>query len=139
MKLLTLTTFISLLALVVSCGSEETKEEKSSEKEKVEKKSYKNKPVYNVAVGESVEIYYSTNSCCFYCVANQMALKNVELIAEKNIKDDPEDCQGCNYVSAFVFKATSVGTDTVFLKNPTASSTCEDITFEPEVYVINVK
>ena len=56
-------TFILLLALSVSACT-----------------SYENKNRYEVSVNEKAEIYYSTNSCCFYCVSNERQLKHVKLV-----------------------------------------------------------
>ena len=66
-------------------------------------KSFQNKKIYKVKVGESFRIYYSTNSCCHYCIPNKVRLKTVEIL--KTIQVDPgEGCMGCSYVGAFVVK-----------------------------------
>ena len=101
--------------------------------------NHENKDKYEVNVGETVEIYYSTNSCCYYCLSNIQELNHVDLLETKTIDTDPEDCAGCNYTYAFVFKAESVGIDTVELKSLTASMDCDSNNVMPEKYIIEIK
>lgn len=98
-----------------------------------------NKETYEVAVGETFEIYYSTNSCCFYCIYNQSSLQHVEKIDDLTVDSGPDDCDGCNSVSKYVFKATSVGEETIELKNVVASSSCEEYEGEVDSFKVIVK
>ena len=100
---------------------------------------YKNKDSYVIEVGETIEIYYSTNSCCQYCVANNQELVHINLLEDKTIDPGPKDCQGCNYMAAFIFEGVSVGTDTVELKVVPASKDCYNNDVEPEIYIVEVK
>ncbi len=102
-------------------------------------KTYENKPVYELKIGETVEIFYSTNSCCYYCFAEEQNLKHIEFVEDKTIDSGPKDCAGCNYTAAYVFKAQSVGTDTVKIKHVVASKSCEEAEGPPEEYIIHVK
>ena len=68
-------------------------------------KVYENKPVYEINVDETVEIYYSTNSCCYYCFSEKQNLSHIEFLEEKSIDSGPDDCAGCNFTKAYVFKA----------------------------------
>ena len=101
--------------------------------------SYKNKDRYEIKVGETVEIYYSTNSCCYYCLSNEKDLNHIKLIERITIGNGPEDCAGCNHTSAFVFKAESPGIDTVELKLLRATVNCDSNNVEAEKYVIEIK
>lgn len=101
--------------------------------------TYKNKEHYEVAIGDTFEIYYSTNSCCYYCVANNDTLKHIKLIEDKIVNKDKSDCDGCDYTAAFSFKAISKGVDTVSLKLLEANSSCLDTTVSSEKYIIDVK
>ena len=100
--------------------------------------SYENQEHYQIYVGETIDIFYSTNSCCYYCVSNLGNLKHVALIEDKTIDNGPENCDGCNSTSAFVFKAVSIGIDTVKLKRVEASTDCEKSDSEPEIYIIEI-
>ena len=86
--------------------------------------NYDNKYKYEINVGETVQIYYSTNSCCYYCITNKHELNHVDILETKTIDTGPEDCAGCNYMYALVFKAESVGIDTV-VQNTGSSAECK--------------
>jgi hypothetical protein len=107
---------------------------KSSSKKK---EAYKNKEVYDIKLGESCRIYYSTNSCCFYCIYNRSELDNVTLAEDLVLDGGPKDCDGCNVQYAYVFKGIKAGTDTVQLKTLPASQSCEDSAYVAK-YVIRV-
>ncbi len=100
---------------------------------------YTNKGSYKISTNESVELYYSTNSCCYYCVSNKSELKYTQLVEDKMIDKGPSDCEGCNYISAFVFKGKSKGIDTVELKIVQANMDCYSNDVQPERYIIEVK
>lgn len=101
--------------------------------------NYENKDKYEVEVGETIEIYYSTNSCCYYCLVNSMDLKHTELVEQKTVDPGPKGCAGCNFTGAFVIKATSAGTDTIQLKNVQANMTCDSMPGEPQKFVVQVR
>ncbi len=102
-------------------------------------KTYENKPFYKLKVNETVEIYYSTNSCCYYCFAEDQNLNHIEFLEDKTIDSGPKDCAGCNFVAAFVFRAKSPGIDTVKLLHSVASKPCEEAEGPPEEYIIQVE
>ncbi|MCC6722442.1 MAG: hypothetical protein IT243_09595 [Bacteroidia bacterium] len=106
---------------------------------KPKEKSYNNKPVYELKIGETLEIYYTTNSCCYYCFAKEQKLEHIEFVEDKTVDKGPKDCDGCDYTSAFVFKAKTVGTDTVRIKNSVASEQCETSDNPTQKYVVIVK
>lgn len=101
--------------------------------------SYENKDRYEVSINEKVEIYYSTNSCCFYCVSNEKQIKHVKLLESKTMDSSPSDCVGCEYTAAFVFEGKYVGIDTIELKRLGAREDCENNDVKPERYIIEVK
>jgi hypothetical protein len=108
---------------------------KSSSKKR---EAYKNQEVYDIKLGDSCRIYYSTNSCCFYCIYNRNELDNVALINDLVLDEGPKDCDGCSVQYAYVFKGIKAGTDTVQLKTLPASQSCEDSAYVAK-YVIRVK
>lgn len=100
--------------------------------------SYENQTHYELAIDETVEIYYSTNSCCYYCFAEEQNLRHIEYIEKKTLDSGPTDCDGCNSTSAYIFKAISAGIDTIRLKHTVASVSCEDADVAPEEYIVKV-
>ncbi len=101
--------------------------------------SYENKANYEIKVGETVEIYYSTNSCCYYCLSSEGDLNHVKLIERKTVDNGSKDCEGCTNTNAFVFIGGSVGKDTVELKLLEAKDDCENNDLETEKYIIEIK
>jgi hypothetical protein len=102
-------------------------------------KEYENQNEYEVKIGETVEIYYTTNSCCYYCLSNEKDLKHVKLIERRKIDGGKKDCAGCNYTAAFVFKAVSIGIDTIELKLLGAAMDCDSNEVDSEEYIIRIK
>lgn len=103
------------------------------------KKNFTNREHYEILAGGQFEIYYTTNSCCQYCVLNGSELTVVKLVDDKVVKDYPKDCYGCDRASAFVFEAIAAGTDTIYLNSREASASCYELAGEPEKYVVTVK
>ncbi|MGH1336078.1 MAG: hypothetical protein ACRBFS_08110 [Aureispira sp.] len=101
--------------------------------------NYKNKINYKTKVGEIVEIYDSTNSCCYYCLSNEKDLKHIKLMERKTIDEPSKDCDGCNHTEAFVFKTESIGIDTVELKLLEATMECDNNGIESKKYIIEIK
>lgn len=102
------------------------------------KHAYTNTSNYILAVGKTIEIYYTTNSCCYYCISNVDALKHVELVGTKTVDPGPKGCDGCDYTAAFIFKGKSVGTDTIKLNHQIANTSCNGDPDTQEIYVITV-
>ena len=121
MKKLFLLSTISLFLL--SCDNQEV---------------YENKEFYEIQIGESVEIYYATNSCCYFCCANRSDLTHVSFLEEKTVDSGPSDCDGCAFTGAFVFVGQTEGIDTVKLISRTANQDCDSITEPTENFIIKV-
>ena len=102
----------------------------------INQKEYKNQKSNILKVGNQLELYAKTNSCCPYlfCHENQLShtkFDNKEMIMLK------EDCAGCTYVSAFKFTATSVGKDTIILKQVQGGVECDMEAVLTEEYYID--
>jgi len=104
-----------------------------------ENKVYNNKAKYEINVNETVEIYYTTNSCCYYCVSNEKELMHIKLIERKLIEAEPNDCIGCNHTSAFIFIGQSKGIDTIEVKGLGVTMNCDSNNVPPEKYIIEIK
>lgn len=104
-----------------------------------EDKVYLNQETYQLKVGETVEIYYSLNSCCGMCVGNSHDLQSTKHIDEITVDRAPEDCDGCSTTYAYVFKAIASGTDTLELRHYEASDYCESPDATVSTFIINVE
>jgi hypothetical protein len=100
--------------------------------------NYTNSHAYHIGLNEQVEIYYSTNSCCYYCIANLDALRHVSFIQSKMYDRGKSDCEGCNYQAAFVFEGKSTGVDTLIIKHHTAGIPCDSLSISTQKYIIHV-
>jgi predicted secreted protein len=91
-------------------------------------KNFTNKKVYKLKVGETFEIYYSTNSCCYFCLSNTNQ-SIVNQISNKRIKDNlDETCAGCDALYSLKFKAVKKGEAYIYTKIVPASKACSDST-----------
>lgn len=86
--------------------------------------NYSNQTEYIVDVGDTVRIYYSFNSCCQYCISDN--LSSIVLVDDREVDPGETDCDWCERVYAFFFQAIRPGTDTIFGKTVPASKSCED-------------
>jgi|GEM_PF-2522432 len=120
---------ILLISIIIFCSCNN----------KLDPNNFINKDFYEVKVGETINIYYSTNSCCYYCILNLSEISNVSFIKDTLIINSEEDCQGCNELRAFEFKATKLGLDTIKLNSSTASQDCYSKPSKPMTYIIKVK
>lgn len=100
---------------------------------------YKNKTIYDIAVSDSCEIYYSNNSCCYNCIDQIHKLSTVQLIRTKLIDMGPEDCEGCDAQFAYVFRGVKPGIDTLIIKSTTATEDCQATGDTIGTYIIRVK
>lgn len=117
-------TFIGISILLIGCSNSE---------------NYYNKEHYIISVGETVHIYYSTNSCCYPCLANQFELKHISLIDTKTVSRESRDCAGCDYVGELVFKSTSIGIDTIELKILPMNVRCDSNEFIADKFIVETK
>lgn len=101
--------------------------------------NHENKSHYEVNPNEEVEIYYTTNSCCYYCIVNEAELKHVMLKDDKQVAPPPSGVDGGSYTRAFVFFAVSAGTDTIKLREVPGGEDCATHTGPTENYIISVK
>jgi hypothetical protein len=104
-----------------------------------EEEVYLNQETYDLKVGETVDIYFSLNSCCGMCVGNSDDLQSIEWIDEITVDRAPEDCDGCNTTYAYVFRAIAPGTDTLELRHYVASEYCESPDATVSTFIINVE
>lgn len=98
-----------------------------------------NQNIYDIQVGDTLKIYYSTNSCCEYCIANRSKLRNISLIDDILVQSANKNCAGCNSVHALLFLAENKGMDTICGKIITASQSCLDSLECMDEFIVNVK
>ncbi|MEN9445423.1 MAG: hypothetical protein RIS47_2314 [Bacteroidota bacterium] len=101
-------------------------------------KTYENPAVLRASIGDTVRIYYATNSCCRYCLLNASALRHTQYIDNVLVENSEDGCVGCNATYAFWFLATEVGTDTIYCNIATASAPCNDTLSQADRFIIEV-
>ena len=125
---------ISILT-ILSCSQTVNKNETPSSSEE----KFENKKVYNVQVGDTIEIYYSTNSCCKYCLGNETKLLKLEYIGRKIVVPEKKGCEGCNHTAALRFVAVTKGTETIRGGIIHPLENCSDSIPDLEKFVVNIK
>ena len=90
-------------------------------------------------VGDTVEIYYTTNSCCQYCQPNADKLKHLKYLGSKTIVEAKKECAGCSQISELMFVATSEGTDTIKDATIGPLDNCNDTIKGLTEYIIEIK
>ncbi len=132
--------FLNILFLV-SCSDSANKMKFPIERinEHIVFNSYKNKSYYSVNIGDTINIYYTTNSCCKYCQPNTKKLQHLEYFESKIVIPSKKDCEGCNYTSALMFVAKSVGVDTIKDVIISPFSNCNDTLKELKKYIVRIK
>lgn len=123
MKLLTT---IILLSLLFSCTN------------------YQNKPKYTLKPNETVEVYFTLTGGVNVplCLVNQSNLKHIEYLKIKTVEESPKDCAGgCEFTIAYVFKATSKGTDTLKFNYVPNFVVCDSVRPDTvlEQYIVEVR
>jgi hypothetical protein len=100
---------------------------------------YKNKPKYSINIGDTIEIYHTTNSCCNYCQPNADELQHLVYIGSKIVIPSKKDCEGCNYTSALMFVAKSAGIDTIKDVIIPPLSECNESVANLNKYIVRIK
>jgi hypothetical protein len=139
-----LTIILSLVFLtLLGCQEKSINSEKSSEsKTKTSSEKLKlNQNKYRIQIGDTVKIYYSTNSCCQNCFPRLDELKFIKYIGRKiEIKPDNQ-CDGCNSLSSINFIGTAKGIEKVYYKQISPMVKCDSIkelqNFEMYTIVVN--
>ena len=112
------------LLIFSSCEeSSELKKEKNAQSEisknnVVTEQDVSNKPIYNIAIGDTVKIYHSYTSGLEISRGLSMEkLNHVEYDGVLNIDTGNSPyCEGCTITIAYLLIGSSVGTDTIFDK-----------------------
>lgn len=102
-------------------------------------KAYTNKSHYSIAIGDTLEIYYTTNSCCQYCQPNAEKLRHLKYVGSKIILAERKDCIGCSQTSARMFLAKSKGIDSIKDATIGPLDNCSDTIKDLKNYIIEVK
>lgn len=71
----------------------------------------------------------------------QNNLKHIEYQEIKTVEESPRDCMGCDYTFAYVFKATSKGTDTLKFNYVPNFVVCDSVGPDTvlEQYIVEVR
>ncbi len=142
MRLILISFCLSFLA--VGCSQKTRKAERMLEAAAAAVEAeidYANQETYNVSVGDTVQIYFENNSCCYICVPNQDKYSHLLYVGEKMVKADNNDdglCVGCSSTFAQLFVAKSVGTDTVKIGIYLPANPCEEGRGNLTSFTVNV-
>lgn len=126
--------FVFFFLLLNACESN-----KLNEQPRLKASDYKNKHRYSAIIGDTIEIYYSINSCCQYCQPNAATLKHLEYLGQKIVIPEPKDCEGCNHTTALMFVAKSKGIDTIYSGTIPPLANCNDSTKNLDKFIVEVR
>jgi hypothetical protein len=104
----------------------------------IKSKDFFNSDRYNISVGDTLRIYYTTNSCCYYCLPGKHESSLLEYIGEELVVPSEKDCDGCSSTSALLFVANSPGTVELKGRIVAASRGCEDSTATWETFFVHI-
>jgi hypothetical protein len=127
-----------IVLLIVACNNVDDKKS-LPKKDAPNINIYKNKSTYSINIGDTIEIYHSTNSCCKYCQPNAEKLKHLDFIGSKIVIPEKKGCEGCNHTSALMFVAKSVGVDTIKDAIIPPMSICKDTIKGLSNYIVRIK
>ena len=127
-----------IVFLIAACNNANDKKSKPNN-ELRNIKVFKNKSTYSMNIGDTIEIYHTTNSCCKYCQPNTDKLQHLDFIGSKNVIPSKKGCEGCNWTSAFMFVAKSKGVDTIKDAIIPPMSICKDTIKGLTNYIVRIK
>jgi len=79
---------------------------------------FKNKPLYNLNVGDTLNLFFNENTFSNYCLPNQNQLKHLSYFDKKVVVPPAKkECEGCTITVSKMFIATSPGIDTILYKS----------------------
>ena len=110
-------------------------------KMKAPEQDFSIKEVYNVQIGDTVSIYYTTNSsCCPLQFPNRDSLNNFKFIKTTVVKDSrKEHCVGCSKTYSMKFIAIRQGVDTLFSQSIHPLQQSTDTVLKRNQYILNAK
>ena len=88
---------------------------------------FKNKPLYNLNVGDTLNLFFNENTFSNYCLPNQNQLKHLSYFDKKvAVPPAKKECEGCTITVSKMFIATSPGIDTILYKSLKPMQNCSD-------------
>ena len=120
---------------ILSCSQTENKSKIPS----LTQEKFENKSIYNIQLGDTIEIYHSTNSCCKYCLGNEFKLEKLKYIGLKIVVPEKEGCYGCNHTAALSFVAIKKGTETIHGGIIPRLENCSDSIPNLKKFVVKIK
>lgn len=85
--------------------------------------SRENKAFYSIHVGETMDLYLGTNSCCLHCWIDSAQVSHVRWISEEVIETSPLD--GGSGRMIWTFQGMTPGIDTLRIAWIPAGNGCE--------------
>ena len=88
---------------------------------------FKNKPLYNLNVGDTLNLFFNENTFSNYCLPNQNQLKHLSYFDKKVVVPPAKkECEGCTITVSKMFIASSPGIDTILYKSLKPMQNCSD-------------
>ncbi len=88
---------------------------------------FKNKPLYNLNVGDTLNLFFNENTFSNYCLPNQNQLKHLSYFDKKVVvPPSKKECEECTITVSKMFIATSPGIDTILYKSLKPMQNCSD-------------
>ena len=88
---------------------------------------FKNKPLYNLNVGDTLNLFFNENTFSNYFLPNQNQLKHLSYFDKKvAVPPAKKECEGCTITVSKMFIATSPGIDTILYKSLKPMQNCSD-------------
>jgi ribosomal protein S16 len=95
--------------------------------ERLKNSGFKNKPLYNLNVGDTLNLFFNENTFSNYCLPNQNQLKHLRYFDKKVVvPPSKKECEGCSITVSKMFIATSTGIDTILYKSLKPMQNCSD-------------
>lgn len=99
--------------------------------------TFENKDIYKIKVGETFQIYYSSNSSTYFTLDKKEKLTKIKLLDNKKVDNFNNECEGCTTNYAYIFKGIVKGEETIALTEKVIS--IEGATFKIYKYKVIVE
>lgn len=94
---------------------------------------------YEMKVGDTLPIYYRTNTCCQFCIPKMKEIPQLKYLGNKLIYDCPFGKEGANVTASQNFLAVSKGIVTLEYGIVTPNDICDSLDKPLNKIIIHIK
>lgn len=94
---------------------------------------------YEMKVGDTLPIYYRTNTCCPFCIPKMKEIPQLKYLGNKLIYDCPFGTEGANITASQNFLAVSKGIVTLEYGIVTPNDVCDSLDKPLNKIIIHIK